>query len=132
MRILPLLIELLKAAWAGLHLTFTLSVQAVGRSAAAGRPPDNWIANYRTQDGSLDYRFQIIRLNDGSFRVYFLDLIGPAGRITVERLLHYFRDDAGGIYLCWSEAIRTFEKAKEIAADWAEATEKYRKHGTAF
>jgi hypothetical protein len=87
-----------------------------------------WTEKYRTKDGSVDYTFSFGQRIDGTFHVY---VVGPTEHLKVGNDVHIYMYE-GKRRICWSNPIRRVEKAKHIAAKWAEAFERYRKDGTAF
>jgi hypothetical protein len=84
-----------------------------------------WTEKYRTLDGSVHYTFGFRQLTDGTFHLY---TIGPLELLEVGDPVHIFMDH-GKRRICWSTAIKSVQKAKYVAAKWAEAFERYRKDG---
>lgn len=94
------------------------------------RPIERRRINYRTLDGTVDYEFFFVHL-PGGWRIYILDQPSYDGWPEDAASTHrHFDDDHP--YICWTKPITTFERAKEIATRWAEATEEYRETGTKF
>ena len=87
---------------------------------------------YRTQDGRHDYGFCFAGFQDGTWRVYIVSQPGYDGRPSDAHVTHRLTDDEGNRFICWTVPITTAEGAKNIAATWAEATERYRKTGQQF
>lgn len=86
---------------------------------------------YRSRDGLEDYRFEIVQLSSGNFRIFILESPDYCGRDEGCHPTHRL-SDAGRKYVCWDGPIRSVQQAKQVAALWADSTQRYIKHGTRF
>jgi len=89
---------------------------------------DTFRAFYRTKDGQEDYEFSFERQSDGAWRIYIEDQPEYNGRPTDAHSTHRL-SDGGRKYVCWTNTIRSLDEAKEVAAMWADATQKYIRTG---
>lgn len=77
------------------------------------------------------YAFSFEIQPGGDWRVYILQQPGYGGREEDAHSTHRL-SDGGRRYICWSTIIPSLEQAKQVAAMWADATEKYVCDGTRF
>jgi hypothetical protein len=104
-------------------------LQRAAEARSAGPAP---VANpvgeqlfYRTRDGRTDYAFSIERHSNRSYRVYITGQPPYGSRSTEPGATHRLTDDAGRRFICWSKPIESHQQARQVAAIWAEATERY-------
>jgi hypothetical protein len=120
--------------WFIAAISKTTLTTATERPSTGGRSPSGPFvarASYRTKDGTQDYAFRFQQAADGTLRVYIQQQPGYNGRQEDSHSTHRLQDSEGR-YICWSVPITTYDDAKQIAARWAEATEKYRNKGKRF
>ena len=91
------------------------------------------IKYYATRDGvgTRDYQFGFRELPNGTWRAYILRQPGYCGRADDAHTTHRL-SDSHGRYVCWDRPLRSLEEAKSVAAEWAEATQRYRRTGERF
>jgi hypothetical protein len=87
-------------------------------------------ANYRTTDGSADYRFSFEERWNGRWRIYIDQQPSYRGRADDAHSTHRLSD--GRQYVCWTKSIRSLEDAKRVAAIWADKTQRYIRTGSDF
>lgn len=94
---------------------------------------DPIIEYYATADGltTHDYRFHFCEMGDGSWRAYILRQPGYCGRPDDAHSTHRLTDTHGR-YICWSKPVWSLEDIRDVAAAWADATQKYRRTGVKF
>ena len=86
---------------------------------------------YRSNDGGADYEFSFEEQSNGSWRAYIVSQPPYEGRSTDAHSTH--RLSAGGRqYVCWTQPLRTLAEAKQVAAAWADNTQKYIRTGKRF
>ena len=85
---------------------------------------------YRALDG-VDFEFSFEQAADGSFRIYILSNVEYRGRDSSCHATHRLRD-GDRYYVCWSGTIWTEAEARQVAAQWADRTQTYRKTGKRF
>lgn len=89
------------------------------------------MAIYRTADGQGVYVFSFKKIRWRDWRVY-VEVEPPYGnRVSCSCATHRL-SDGGKKYICWSTRIKSLDKAKQIAALWAESTQEYIKTGKKF
>ena len=86
---------------------------------------------YRTKDGLADYHFSIEQEDDGSWRAYILSQPDYRGRPSDCHSTHRLSND-GRHYVCWTKQLRTEHEARQVAAAWADATQRYIRFGQSF
>jgi hypothetical protein len=88
---------------------------------------------YATRDGASThaYKFDFRQISNSEWRAYIIRQPGYNGRADDAHTTHRLRDSRGR-YVCWDRPIRSFEQAMQVAAAWAEATERYRRTGQRF
>lgn len=86
---------------------------------------------YRTKDGGADYRFIFEEQRDGTWRAYIEEQPSYRGRATDAHSTHRLSDGSRK-YVCWTRPLRSLEEAKQVAALWADATQKYIRTGSGF
>ena len=86
---------------------------------------------YRTKDGRADYSFSFEQQPDGAWRAYIADQPSYQGREDDAHTTHRL-SDGGRKYVCWTDPLRSLEQVKQVAAMWADATQKYIQSGTRF
>ena len=84
--------------------------------------------SYRTKDGAANYCFSIERQRNGTFRAYLV--LQP--RQSVNHVAHLLRDHDGRRFICWDRAVRTAAEARQVAAAWADSTQRYIRTGISF
>jgi hypothetical protein len=87
---------------------------------------------YRTQDGRADYAFSIERQSNRSYRVYISGYPSYGERSADGTATHRLTDRAGRHFICWSQPIAHLPQARQVAAAWAEATQRYIRTGRRF
>lgn len=90
---------------------------------------------YRTKDNSKDYYFDIVRMRNGSYRIYIEYQPSYRSRNNSGHNTHrYYDENRCQHYICVKESLRprTFKHALNWAKEWAENTEKYIKTGRRF
>ena len=88
------------------------------------------IVYYRSTDGKADYGFSIKQRGNG----YQIDIVSQpsyGGRKTDCHSTHRLRG-GNGYYICWAGLLTTETQARQVAALWADGTQKYIRHGTRF
>ena len=88
-------------------------------------------ANYRTSDGAADYAFIFEEQRDGTWRAYIQRQPAYRGRATDAHSTHRL-SDGDRKYVCWTESLRSLAAAKQVAAAWADGTQKYIRTGRTF
>lgn len=88
-------------------------------------------AYYRSRDGSADYSFSFEQQSDGTWRVYIEGQPSYGNRATDAHSTHRL-SDSGRKYVCWTTDLNTLEDAKQVAALWADETQKYIRTGGGF
>ena len=88
-------------------------------------------SSYRTRDGQADYSYSIEQQRDGTWRVYIEGQPDYKGRDNDAHTTHRL-SDGGRKYICWTAPLQTLGQAKQVAAMWADATQKYIQSGTRF
>jgi hypothetical protein len=119
---------------ASAFIALTRSECRTRRPSWEGRLPSrkmNVTAKYRTADGTEDYAFRFLETERDGFRVYVISQPNYCGRSEDTHSTHRLTDSAGW-FICWTARIESYEDAKAVAKKWAEATEKYIKHGQRF
>jgi hypothetical protein len=86
---------------------------------------------YRTRDGQADYRFLIERESDGSYRPYIESQPQYGPRSSGPHETHRL-SSGGRQYVCWNKPLGSEDDAKNVAAQWADATQEYIKTGRRF
>ena len=86
---------------------------------------------YRTSDGLADYKFIFEDQPDGTWRAYIQDQPPYLSRPTDSHSTHRL-SDGNRKYVCWSTPLDSLEKAKKVAARWADETQKYISTGSGF
>ncbi len=88
-------------------------------------------AYYRSSDGGADYFFSFERQSSRRWRVYIEQQPSYRGRATDAHSTHRLSDGSRK-YICWTRSLRTLEEAKQVAAAWADETQKYIRTGSGF
>ena len=101
------------------------------RTAADAEPVGEQIY-YRTRDGLADYAFSIERQRNRSYRVYIAAQPQYGSRPANFAVTHRLSDTSGRHFICWSKAIAHHSQARQVAAAWAEATQRYIQTGQRF
>jgi len=91
----------------------------------------NQKAYYRTKDGQSDYLFSFEEQRNGTWLAFILRQPPYNGRNTGSHPTHRLRK-VGRDYVCWNSRLGSQDEARQIAALWADATQKYIKNGTRF
>jgi hypothetical protein len=104
------------------------SACATAFSKALHRPG---VIYYRTKDGLADYGFLIERQADGFYRAYIVSQPSYGSRDANLHATHRL-PDGSRYYVCWTGRLKTEQQARQVAALWADATQKYIKHGRTF
>ncbi len=86
---------------------------------------------YRTKDGKADYGFSFEEQSDGSWRAFILSQ-PPYGRRDEGAHPTHRLSDGGRKYVCWTDLLSTEKAARQVAAMWADATQRYIRDGTTF
>lgn len=88
---------------------------------------------YATRDGASthDYQFEFREVSGGNWRAYIVRQPSYRGRDDNCHVTHRL-SDSHGRYVCWDHALRSLEEAKQVAAAWAEATQRYIRTGERF
>lgn len=99
-----------------------------------GRAPDadNRMINltYRTFDGLADYKFGF-EFVGGDWRIYILRQPPYRGRSESAHASHRLGLGGQGLpWVCWTDPLPTLERAKDVAALWADHTQVYIARGT--
>ncbi len=89
------------------------------------------VVYYRTKDGKADYGFSIERQSDGNFRAYIVSQPGYGSRDTCLHATHRLID-GDRYYVCWAGTLATEAQARQVAALWADCTQKYIQRGRRF
>ncbi|QEG15573.1 hypothetical protein [Gimesia maris] len=89
-------------------------------------------ATYRTRDGQADYRFNFEQQSNGTYRAYITSQPGYNGRASDAHTTHRNSDANGRKFVCWTRPLNSLSEAKAVAAQWADATQQYRKTGHRF
>ncbi len=84
---------------------------------------------YRTKDGRADYGFSFERQWDGSWRAYVVSQPSYGSRDTSASATHRL-SDGGRHYICWTQPLRSETDARQVAALWADRTQRYIWYGT--
>ena len=87
--------------------------------------------NYRTSDGQADYLFSFEEQDDYTWRVYIENQPSYANRDTDAHATHRY-SDGNRRYICWTTDLDSLEEAEQVAALWADETQKYIRTGYAF
>lgn len=109
----------------------SLVAYAILRHDADERTHPTLITTYRTRDGRADYQFSVERQSDGSYRAFILSQPNYGGRSTGAHETHRLSAN-GRRYVCWNRPLYTAERAKIVAALWADATQAYIATGQRF
>lgn len=88
-------------------------------------------AYYRTKDGLADYLFSFEQESDGTWRAYILDQPDYRGRPDDCHSTHRLTD-GGRHYVCWTRPLHSEREAREVAALWADKTQRYIRFGETF
>jgi hypothetical protein len=86
------------------------------------------IVYYRTKDGNATYCFSIESQRNRTFRCYLV--LQP--RESVNHVAHILRDHDGRRFVCWDSPLRTADEARQVAAAWADKTQRYVRTGISF
>ena len=86
---------------------------------------------YRTSDGRADYLFNFEQQYDDTWRVYIEDQPSYGNRETDGHSTHRY-SDGDRYYICWTQELESLEDARNVAALWADETQKYIRTGYAF
>ena len=86
-------------------------------------------AYYRTKDGRADYSFSFEEQSDGYWRAYIEHQPSYGNRSDSSHIVHRLTD-GNRHYVCWSGPLRSLAEAKQVAALWADTTQKYIRTGT--
>ena len=88
-------------------------------------------AYYRTKDGAADYAFSFEQQPDETWRIY-IEGQPDYGSRTAESHSTHRLSDGDRKYVCWTTPLGSLEVAKQVAALWADETQKYILTGTGF
>lgn len=86
---------------------------------------------YRSSDGAADYRFSFEEQPDGTWRAYIESQPSYRGKATDAHSTHRLMDGDRN-YICWTAPLHSLDEAKQVAALWADATQKYIRTGQQF
>ena len=89
------------------------------------------VLKYRTKDGHADYRFSFEEQHDRNWRAYIVCQPSYMGREDDAHSTHRWSDGARK-YVCWTIPLRSLAQAKQVAALWADCTQKYIRTGVKF
>ena len=89
------------------------------------------VLSYRTKDGLADYCFSFEEQRDGTWRAYIVRQPSYQARDESAHPTHRL-SDGGRKYVCWDSPLRSLAQAKQVAALWADCTQKYIRIGTRF
>ncbi len=101
------------------------------RSTEARQESRTMTTFYRTKDGQADYSFSLERQSGGTWRVYIETQPDYKGRESDAHTTHRL-SDGGRKYICWTAPLQSLDQAKQVAAAWADATQKYIRSGSRF
>src|SRR5213083_1098696 len=85
---------------------------------------------YTTSNGNT-YEFSFERQSDGSIRAYIDRQPSYGSRDTDPHKIHRNKDGER-YYVCWDRPLRSMSDAKEVAAGWAQRTDRYIRSGVSF
>ncbi len=85
---------------------------------------------YRTKDGRADYQFSFEQ-SGGDWKAFIVSQPSYRGRPTGCHPTHRLTQN-GRHYVCWTNPLRSLEEAKQVAALWADETQKYIRTGKQF
>ncbi len=88
-------------------------------------------SNYRTSDGETDYCFSFEEQSDGTWLPFIKHQPSYRGRATDAHSTHRL-SKWGRKYVCWTRSLRSLDEAKQVAALWADATQRYIRTGSGF
>jgi hypothetical protein len=86
---------------------------------------------YRTKDGLQDYKFSFEEQSDGSWHAYILRQPEYGSRDSSQHATHRLRD-GDRYYVCWTRELWSEEDARQVAALWADKTQRYIRYGERF
>ena len=89
------------------------------------------MVRYRTKDGLADYGFSLERQSDASWRAYIDSAPGYGLRSSDQHSTHRLRD-GNRWYVCWTGRFQTETDARNVAALWADRTQRYIRTGKRF
>lgn len=133
--LVPLLVA---AAVAVIGVIFFILQPAPSSNHSSSRPSRNsqhrssaHHSHYRTSDGRADYTFSFEQQGDGTWRAYIVSQPSYRRRSKDYHSTHRLPDGRRK-YICWDSSIYSFEQLKQVAAMWANATQKYIRTGRRF
>ena len=86
---------------------------------------------YRTKDGLADFHFSFEQQPDGNWRAYILGNTNYGSRADDCHSTHRLMDGERP-FVCWTTPLRTQQAARDVAALWADKTQKYIRFGEKF
>lgn len=89
-----------------------------------------WRIPYKTNDGEDNFTFSIEQTGS-EIRIYIEEHPSYGRRDTDAHSTHRYSDGRRR-YICWDGALENYAQAEDIAAAWAERTQKYIRTGAGF
>lgn len=120
------------AVAAGAALSKRKWSRATARSRSSGSSKRGSVIYYRTQDGKADYGFSIERQPAGGYRVYIVSQPSYGTRDSDAHSSHRYTAGDGRRYICWEGTLKTKQDASNVAALWADNTQRYIRSGRTF
>ena len=111
--------------------TIQITEVVPNRSRVIRQPASGEMIYYRTRDGRADYAFSFERQGNGTYRIYIEDQPSYGSRVSSLHATHRLFD-RGRYYVCWAGVLRTEAQARQVAALWADSTQRYIRFGTRF